>query len=1225
MRQFFTPLFAFILLSSHAFAQKTPNFWTAIAPEAAVLPDNRAAIEMPLRFKSFQLDFEGMAAYLTSAPREFTVAARRNSFKISLPNAAGQLETFAVAKTRVMAASLEAQLPEIGTYAGVSLDSPGKSVRITVTPGWGFQAMILQADKGVEYLEPLVAGQRQYYMVYNRLDLPYDARMEQLPKCTPKQTNMGAAMEAFTPRVSAGIPEPGTGERLLAEPVNLRVYRFACATTGDFSQDVGGTKDLVFQKLTALTNQLNGIFERDVALRLELIAQSYDVIFLDPATDPYSGSTVHDWLDQNLTVMGNFGITTDMYDIGHVFAKYFTGGAIGVAYLNSCCSEGKAGGCSAWYGPTYGDPFIGIASHEIGHQLSAGHTFNQCEDDSQYAFESACEPGSGNSIMSYHGSCGNNNVEGTKYLFYHACTMAQINTFVQFEGGSTCGELIPTTNTAPEVTTQYPALLTIPINTPFELHGQAVDADGDELSYTWEEIDLGPSRPLGEPSGNSPLFRYYPPADGTSRAFPRIQTVVTNTSLRAEVLPDYNRDLKFVFVARDNQNGVAWDTVAMRSTTAAGPFLVTYPNEVNVSLQAGNYHTITWDVANTNKAPVNAPLVNIKLVRVNTSPSNTITVLDTLAENVPNTGSCCVLIPDLSGSNFRIKIEGANHVFYDLSNNNFSIEPAVNPAFSLCAAYPQEIVCLPDVFTHEISTAAVAGFSEPVTLSAIGIPNGGVVTFEPNPVQAGAQSTMTLSFPGGAPQSTFNFQVLGTADTLSSQVDLGLTIIGNDFTGFAPQSPLNGANGVNPQPTLHWNGVPDADLYEVELATNPSFTPDVIVAANANITVDSFQSPVALEEGKVYYWRVRLSNECSLTPWSEPQAFATAIRTCTTREANDLPKNISANGTPTVESKLTFNANSIISDINITSIQGNHQFFKDLEVRLISPSGTNVLLWKDKCGGYNGNFNIGMDDGPPNFLVCPPPNNGTAYKPASPLSAFNGQSSAGEWTLRVKDNAISSGGSLQGFAIEICTNVALDPPTLLVNNPLILPAGTNAAISDQLLMATNVNNSPAFSIFTLMTLPEKGLLLINSVSAQVGSQFTQEDINNGGVRYYDYGLNQGQDDFDFTLTDDSGGLIFGKFLVQPSAVGVLNPVIAGIDLLLAPNPATSAAVLTITKALESESRVQLLNVAGQSVRQWLLPAGATSLRLELQNIPQGVYMVALDNDSARTVKKLIVR
>lgn len=1224
MRQLFTPLFAFLLLSLNAAAQKTPNFWTTYAPETAVVQENRGTLEMPLHYQSFQLDFEGMAAYLSRAPREFTLAARRNDFNISIPNAQGNLETFAVSQTRVMAASLEAQLPEIGTYSGVSLETPGKSVRITVTPGWGFQAMILLADKGVEYLEPLFAGQKQYYMVYNRLDLPYDARMEQLPKCTPKQTSLGAAMEAFTPRVSAGIPEPGSGERLLGEPVSLKIYRFACATTGDFSQDVGGTKDLVFQKLTALTNQLNGIFERDVALRLELIAQSYDVIFLDPATDPYSGSTVHDWLDQNLTVMGNFGITPDLYDIGHVFAKYFTGGAIGVAYLNSCCSESKAGGCSAWYGPTYGDPFIGIAAHEIGHQLSAGHTFNQCEDDSQYAYESACEPGSGNSIMSYHGACGNNNVEGTKYLFYHACTMAQINQFVQVDGGATCGEWVSTANTAPEVSTQYPALLTIPVNTPFELQGQAVDVDGDEMVYTWEEIDLGPSRPLGEPSGNSPLFRYYPPAASTARAFPRIQTVVSNTTLRAEVLPSYNRDLKFVFVARDNMNGVAWDTVTMRSTTSAGPFLVTYPNEANLSLKAGSYHTITWDVANTHKAPVNAPLVNIKLVRVNTSPSNTITELETLAENVPNIGFRCVLIPDLSGSDFRIRIEGANHVFYDLSNNNFSIEPPVNPAFSLCAAYPQEIVCLPEVFTHEISTAAVAGFSEAVTLSAIGLPNGGVATFEPNPVQAGANSTMTISFPGGSPQTTFSFQVRGTADTLSSEVSLGLTVIGNDFTGFAPQSPLNGASGVNPQPTLFWQGVPDADRYEVQLATNPSFSPEVLVATKVNITVDSFQSPLALEEGQVYYWRVRLSNECSQTPWSEPQAFATAIRTCTTREANDLPKTISANGTPTIESKITFNANTVISDLNVTSIQGNHQFFKDLEVRLISPAGTNVLLWKDKCGGYNGNFNIGMDDGPPNFLVCPPPNNGTAYKPASPLSAFNGQSSAGEWTLRVKDNTITAGGSLQGFAIEICTNTSLNPPALLVNNPLTLPAGSNAAIVESLLMAVDADQTPEQLVFTLMSLPAKGLLLINSVSAQVGSQFTQADINNGGVRYYDYGLNQGQDDFDFTLTDGSGGLILAKFVVQPS-VGIQSPGVAGPGFELAPNPTVASAVLTLTQAMETDSRILLLNVAGQTLRQWPLPAGASGLRLELQQVPPGVYMVVLDNDYARTVKKLVVR
>ena len=385
--------------------------------------------------------------------------------------------------------------------------------------------------------------------------------------------------------------------------------------------------------------------------------------------------------------------------------------------------------------------------------------------------------------------------------------------------------------------------------------------------------------------------------------------------------------------------------------------------------------------------------------------------------------------------------------------------------------------------------------------------------------------------------------------------------------------------------------------------------------------VDTFQTPVVLQEGEVYYWRVRPVNDCGAKDWSEPQVFVVAVQTCLSVEASDVPKNISANGTPTVESKITINAGGAISDVNITKIQGTHQFFKDLEARLVSPSGTEILLWKDKCSGYNGNFNFGMDDGATGPFSCPPPTNGNAYKPSSPLSALNGQNSAGIWTLRLKDNVISSGGTLIAFTLQICSNVALNAPLLVTNNPLTLPSGSNAAITEGLLKAEDPNNTPQQLTYTVMTLPANGELNINGLTAQVGDQFTQAEISSGAVRYYDYGLALGDDDFLFAVTDGEGGLVSGKFVVKP-AVGIQTPGLADFD--LAPNPAGSFATLSLAEALGSDSRVSVFNAAGQAVRTWQLAGGVHSLRMDLQGIPQGVYIVALENDTLKLVKKLVI-
>ncbi len=1218
MRLFLTLTLGLGLSFSSLLAQNAPDFWGRISPDAVVLTGNAERQVEPLQYAAFTLDYQQVVTHLSNAPREYTAIARQRTFRVTLPLADGKKEAFSVVKTRVMDAALEALHPEIGTYAGESMTTPGMQVRITVTPGWGLQAMITRADKGIEYIEPVAKGQNQYYMAYDRLNLPRDIRSGQLPTMVvpPNETLQETAM----PRYAVGEPAPGEGEKLLGSQVNLKVYKFACAANSGFSIDNGGTKQLVFEKITSVTNQLNAIYERDINIRLQLIAESFDIIFIDPATDPYLGTDVIGWMNQNPQIMLQYLGSPDKYDIGHMFARYLGGPAIGVSGSGYCCTQFKARGCSSWYGPPYADEFFAIVGQEIGHQWRSGHTFNQCLSDSQFDYDSACEPGSGSTIMSYSGSCGSNNVStGNTALFYHACSIAEIRRFVEFQEGNTCGSTLATTNTAPMASTAYPPVLFIPISTPFELTGSATDMDGDPVTYSWDQIDVGPTGPLGSPTGSAPLFRWFEPTTNPTRTFPRIQTVISNNFSTTEVLPTTDRDITFAFVVRDNKpggGGIGMDTVDIRSTPLAGPFLITYPSASNIKWKVGEYQTIVWDVANTNNAPVNAKIVNIKL-----STDNGITYPITLATGIPNNGKYCIQVPNNVGTNLRIRVEAADNVFFDISNTKFAVEQPT-ASISLCAALGKDYACLPTNYTTQISTVGLAGLSDPITLSASGLPSGATASFSPNPVQPGTSATMTVYFPDNSPENTFDLTVSGNAGAASATSIITLTVVNNDFSTFSTIAPANGAAGVILQPLLTWNGVPDADLYDVELATNPSFAPTVLVSSKENVAATSFQVPVMLEEGKVYYWHVRPKNACGAGEWSAVQVFVVAIQSCGTLAATDLPKPISANGTPTVESKITLATGGAISDINVKKIQGSHTFFKDLEVRLIGPSGTNVLLWKDKCAS-NVSFNVGMDDSAAGPFGCPPPNTGVAYKPAEPLSAFNGESSAGVWTLRVKDNVQGSGGTLAAFELEICSSVALNPPLIATNSPLTLPSGANAVIGDNLLKANDANNGPSSLIFSLMSLPAHGQLTVNGVIASLGSQFTQADISNGGLRYFDYGLQLGQDNFNFSVTDGEGGLANGTFLVQPT-VGI-RELDARVAFDLSPNPASASALLSLNQPLSSDARVTVLNVAGQAVTTLQLPAGAYSLRLELNGLPKGVYAVSLESEKLKSIKKLVVQ
>ena len=1199
-------------------AQTVQQYWQPVAKEAVVLAETSDRPFEPHAYAALQLDFQALQTLLTEAPPEHTLA---QPLLVQLPLADGTFETFALVRSAVMSPVLAASAPHILTLAGRS--ASGKRVHITSSPYGGFRAMIRRVDKGIEYIEPIASNQVQYYMAFDRKEYPAEL-YSKLPSLIDPQS-LQNLRKADDDRYSPGAPKPVNDRGPLSGSlVTLRVYRFAAATTGEFSESLNAGNDtmIVLDKVVNITNQLNVIYEADLDVRLQLIDEEKKILFLNSATDPYTGTTVGGWLDQNPAAMQSTLGSAQKYDVGHVFARFLGGDALGVGSLNSICKQQKGRGCSAGF-PPYGDDFLATIGQEIGHQWGGLHTWNNCDGLTEpFSGVERCEPGSGSTIMSYAGTCGGDNVQGVTDLYYHACSIRGIREYVETGEGSECGFTVITTNTAPIVSIPYANDFFIPIGTPFELRGGATDIDGDVLTYNWDEIDTGPMTALGSPVGSSPLFRSFEPdTAGYVRTFPRINTIITNLTNKTEVLPTYSRDLTFALVARDNRpggGGIHFDTLSFRSTDQAGPFKVVSPNTNATTWHPGEYQVVTWEVANTDKAPVNCRLVNIRL-SVNGGFKSPIL----LAENVPNTGKACVLVPNNLSPLARVRIEAADNVFFDISNQNFKILAATGAGFGICAGELVTQICLPNNYTTSISTSGWLGFNAPIALTATGLPSGASATFSPNPVAPGSTSTLTITFAAGTPESTTDVTVTGTSGAVSATTVLTQTFISNDFSALALLTPIDGAIGLSQSPALTWAGVPDADKYEIQVATSPSFAASTIKASNSNLTTNSYTVTTVLEKSTAYYWRIRPVNACNDALWTEAFSFNTLVESCTVLMANDLPKNISANSTPTVESKITVGTGGIVSDVNVKTVQGNHQFFKDLEVRVISPAGTDVLMFKDKCGNFTGNFNFGFDDSAMSPFGCPPPNNGLATKPTELLSAFNGQNANGVWTLRVKDNVIGSGGSLSGFQLELCSSAAANAPVIVMNNVLNLNNGNNAVIGMDLLQAQDDNNSADQLTFTLVSLPRSGELQSSAQGLlKLGDQFTQTDLNNGSLRYYNYGGSLPGDDFRFTVTDGEGGFTNGKFLIAVT-VGTSAP-LNSLRFDLAPNPASESVRLSFSEALSADTRVLLFNSTGQQIRRWVLTGGTTSMILAMGDLPKGVYAVSIENAQGRGVKKIIL-
>jgi len=1178
------------------------------APEYRQRAETRAYT--PEKAAVYQLDFNALKQSVRLAPWEFTVEAQRSNTQIVVPDSKGNLETFKIWETAIMHPDLAAKFPEIRTYAGAALSDPGKSIRITISPDRGFNATITRPDMGMEYVQPLVWGATDRYVVFDKADLPSD------PGTNLQRLNLtGLDRELAKPYTM-----PAESRGTLAAPVRLKVYRFAASCTGEFSLDHGGTLASTLAALVEYTNRIDIAFERDIDLRLQLFSEQEKLIFTDPGADPFNGTTAAEYMEQNLFVVTNY-VGINNFDVGHVYARYPGGPAAGIAG-GQACTANKARAISTGTGNgNYGDRFVEIIGQEIGHQFAGGHTWNKCEETGGRSSTEAFEPGSGTTIMAYAGVCGTDNVGGGD-TYYHAGSIHEIRGF-NLQTGPTCGSWIQTNNNPPVVDFNYTDGFFIPISNPFELKGIGTDADGDPMTYCWEEMDLGPICPLLSPVGSAPIYRSFPAVTANNRVFPRMSSVLAgiNTTI-GEHTPTYTRDLTFRLTARDNRTGgggVGWKDVEFKAYEGAGPFEVITPNSIATVWRVGEYAKVSWSVNNTNKAPVNCDKVNI-MISINAG--NTYT---TLLENTPNDGLEYVVVPNTPGTAVRIRINASNNVFFDVSNRNFRIEAPVKPNLSLSASQEQAVLCLPANFTTNIVALGSLGLSGTANLDLTGtVPPGAVTKFSSNTLAiSSGSSRLDVDLSKVVAKGTFTFNIRAIIPGVDTAIiPLSIRTINSDFSGVTPVSPADGSTGVSLNQTVRWKLSPFVDAYDVQVATSPAFRPADIIAVRSGLTVDSFKVPVFLTKGTPYYWRVRANNECS-SQWLDPSFFSTFSESCSMAMANDLPKNISSSSAPTVESMISVNASGTIGTLNVKLIKGSHQFFRDLEFKLVGPDNTEVVLIKNKCGNFNGNFSFGLSDLAPNPFACPPTNTGQIYRAENPLAPFRGKNVSGIWKLVVKDGTIGSGGSLQDFQLEFCSSVSLNPPVLVKNEPLKVNPGENKPISADLLLSTDANNTAAQITYILVTLPRNGRLEKNGVVLALGDRFTQADIDAGVVRYFDTGSGKATDYFKFVVTDGEGGFVATPRFVIDATVGSNEPTDLSDAFKVFPNPSNGLIWIDFGRPLDAEMRVSLLNTSGQLLQSSVLAAGTDRRSLDLSGLPTGMYWIRIDNKTGAGTQRVV--
>ncbi len=1171
-----------LLCSTVLFAQ---DYWSSHTDAARIITDKSVSrLSFPREFKLFDLNKTPLQNELFKVVGN----AIQHSTVISLPNADGQIEQFEVVEASNFDRALQSQFPGIRAFSGKGITDQNATLKLSISPQ-GIQTMVFRTDKENEFIEPYSQNHDVYAVFKSRREpgtLPWT--------CSTPDQQLATGLRTQVENVAAR----STGD--------VKTMRLAQSVTAEYSNYFGATSasqvSLVLAAINATLSRCNGVYEKDLAIHLNLITATTNVIYYNPSTDPYSpassgaGGAWNGQLQSTLTsVIGEAN-----YDIGHLFGASGGGGNAGC--IGCICVNNQKG--SGFTSPAdaipQGDNFdIDYVVHEVGHQLGANHTFSMSNEGTGVNKE----PGSGITIMGYAGITSQDLAPHSIDIF-HQASIAQIQSNLT---GKTCPVTtnISGNNATPVVNAGNN--FTIPVSTPFALTGSATDANaGDVLTYCWEQNDNASSGQTGASSvasatkASGPNWISFGPTTSPVRYFPKLATILSgglvsgplpggDAGANTEALSSVSRTLNFRLTVRDNAayssttpvsvGQTNFDDVVVTVSNTSGPFSVTSPNTA-VSWAGNSSQNITWAVANTTAAPVSC--ANVK-ISISTNGGNT---FSTLVASTANDGSEAITIPNTPSATARIKVEAVGNIFFDISNTNFTITSGTG-----CGA------------PAGLSSSAITTTSATVSWSSVSGAASYDVDYKLNSSgtwtnAATGTTSLSVNLSGLTSGSLYDWRVRANCASDNSAYSQAQFTTQSVIVCNAP-SGLTSSGVTSSSATISWNPASGATSYDADYKLNSSGP--WINAATGTTSISVNLS--GLTASSLYDWRVRTNCAGGSSSYVQAQFTTGTASGCGTAfEPNETQAAAAAISTG-VANSAAITTTTDVDYFKITTTSTTNNVFT-----LAGPAGKDYDLYIYNSGGTQIGSGISSTANETVSL-----NNQAAGTYYIKVIGYNGANSTTCYTITATATTVTGCASSYDVSTNGTFSGAAQIPFNTNITGLISPSGDN----DYYKFVITTGGTATITLTTLPGDYDIRLFSSNGTTQLAISQnggTTSETISRtytAGtyyVRVYGYnGANSATNCYTLRVALGTASRDDQQLITTAKASAF-------------PNPVSNKVNLNIPD-IKGTASIRVFDMYGKMVMQTM--TASVNSQMDLSKLASGMYMIKVINDGKEITIKIV--